>query len=367
MVDYTKAVLAFAKRDFKKADELAQVAAADSKSYIPATFLMARIRAADGRFPEAIELVSKVCRQQPTNPTSALFLARLYGETGQWPKTEAVCRQFIKDQNADRSMRLLLARALLARGGDARAKEAGDIAWGVFEEGIRGGEELEAVMNVLFAAGLSDRCRQIIAQFESQGSSPDNLLAIGRASFIAGDFATAARLADQVLVAQPKNVTALMLAADTETRLGANSDDPTHFEKGAELYQRILAIDKTSTAAANNLAWTLGVLLGKEQRGLETILRYVPAAAEPSPFVAVDVLDTVGTLHLRMNRTDTAREYFEAITQRDPDNATAWFRIGQIHDRTGRGDRAEQCFAKARELAPTENWQIRKAEAGLGN
>jgi tetratricopeptide (TPR) repeat protein len=367
MVDYTKAVLAFAKRDFKRADELAQVAAADAKSHIPATFLMARIRAADGRFQEAIELVSRVCRQQPSNPTAVLFLARLFGETGEWAKTEAVCRQYLQDQSADRSMRLLLARALLARGGDARSKEAGEIAWSVFQEGLRGGEELEAVMNILFAAGLSDRCRQIIAQFESQGSSPDNLLAIGRASFIAGDFATSARLADQVLVAQPKNINALMLAADTETRLGAQSDDASHYEKGANLYERILAIDKTSNAAANNLAWTQGVLLGKEQRGLETILRYIPAAGEPSPIVPTDVLDTVGTLHLRMNRNDTAREYFEAITQREPNNATAWFRIGQIHDRTGRTDRAEQCFARARELAPTENWQVRQAEAGLGN
>ncbi|MBY0586324.1 tetratricopeptide repeat protein [bacterium] len=367
MVDYTKAVLAFAKRDFKRADELAQVAAADAKSYIPATFLMARIRAAEGRFAEAIDLVGRVCRQQPGNPTSFLFLARLYGETGEWAKTEAVCREYLKEQSSDRSMRLLLARALLARGGDARAKEAGKIAWSVFEEGIRGGEELETVMNVLFAAGQSDRCRQIISQFESQGSAPENLLAIGRASFIAGDYATSARLADQVLVAQPRDVHALMLAADTETRLGANSDDATHFEKAAAIYEKLLAIDKTSTAAANNLAWTLGVLLGKEQRGLETILRYVPAASEPSPIVPVDVLDTVGTLHLRMNRMDVARQYFEALTQRDPDNATAWFRMGQIHDRTGRADRAEQCFAKARQLAPTENWQVRKTEAGLGN
>jgi tetratricopeptide (TPR) repeat protein len=367
MVDYTKAVLAFAKRDFKRADELAQVAAADSKSYIPATFLMARIRAADGRFVEAIDLVGRVCRQQPSNPTAVLFLARLYGETGEWAKTEAVCREYLKDQSSDRSMRLLLARALLARGGDVRAKEAGSIAWSVFEEGIRGGEELETVMNVLFAAGQSDRCRQIIAQFESQGSSPDNLLAIGRASFIAGDYATSARLADQVLVAQPKNINALMLAADTETRLGSSSDDAVHYEKAAEIYQRLLEIDKTSIAAANNLAWTLGVLLGKEQRGLETILRYVPAASEPSPIVSTDVLDTVGTLHLRMNRLDVARQYFEAINQREPNNATAWFRVGQIHDRTGRADRAEQCFAKARQLAPTENWQVRKAEAGLGN
>jgi len=365
--DYTKAVLAFAKRDFKEADRLAKIVLADSKGHVPATFLLARLRAAEGKYGEAIELVSRVCRQQPRNPTANLFLARLLGETGEWPKAEQVCREYLKIQKSDRAMRLMLARALLARGGDARAKEAGTIAWAVFQEGIRGGEELEAVMNILFAAGQSDKCRQIISEFESRGSSPDNLLAAGRASFIAGDFPTAARLADQVLVARSDDVEALMLAADTETRVGLASEDATHFEKAVTLYERLLEKDKTSTAAANNLAWTQGVLLGKESKALEGLLRRVPAATSPSPMVSTDILDTIGTLYMRMNRLDQAREYFEAIIHRDQSNAVANFRIGQILDRQGRRDRAEQSFARAKQLAPTENWDARKVEAGLAN
>ena len=367
MVEYTKAVLAFARRDFKEADRLAKVVLADSKGHVPATFLLARVRAAEGKYPEAIELVSRVCRQQPRNPTANLFLARLMGETGEWPKVEQVCRDYLKIQKSDRSMRLMLARALLARGGDVRSKEAGGMAWDVFQEGIRGGEELEAVMNILFAAGQSDKCRQIISEFESRGSSPENLLAAGRASFIAGDYPTAARLADQVLVAKPDDIEALMLAADTETRVGVSSEDATHFEKAVTFYERLLAKDKSSTAAANNLAWTLGVLLGKESRALEGLLRHVPAAATPSPMVSTDVLDTMGTLYMRMNRLDQAKEYFEAVIQRDQGNAVANYRIGQILDRQGRKERAEQSFAKAKQLSPTENWEARKVEAGLAN
>ena len=367
MLDYTKAVLAFSKRDFKEADRLAKIVLADSKGHVPATFLLARLRAAEGKYPEAIELVSRVCRQQPRNPTANLFLTRLLGETEEWPKAEQICRDYLKIQKSDRAMQLMLARSLLARGGDARSKEAGNIAWAVFQEGIRGGEELEAVMNILFSAGQSDKCRQIISEFESRGSSSDNLLAAGRASFISGDYPTAARLADQVLVAKPDDIDALMLAADTETRIGIASEDASHFEKAVTLYERLLAKDKTSSAAANNLAWTQGVLLGKENRALEGLLRNFPAASTPSPMVSTDILDTMGTLYMRMNRFDQAREYFEAIIQRDPVNAVANFRIGQILDRQGRRERAEQSFAKAKQLAPTENWEARKAEAGLGN
>lgn len=367
MVPYTKGVLAFARRDFKEAERLALVVTADSKGHMPATFLLARVHAAQGDYATAIDLAGRVCRQQPRNPTAHLFLARLLGETGDWPKAEGLARGFLKDNGSDRSMKLLLARALLSRGGEVRGKEAADIAWSVFESGIRGGEELEAVMNVLFAAGQSERCRQIITEFESRSASPENLLAAGRASFIAGDFATAARLADQVLVARKDDLDALMLAADTETRVGAASEDETHYEKAIEFYRRILAKDPTSAPAANNLAWTLGVSLGKETQALEEILRYVPAAAERSPMVSIDVLDTIGTLYLRMSKYEQARIYFEEVTRREPDNAMARFRLGQIFDRLGRTDRAEQEYAEAKRLSPTENWEARKHEAGLGN
>jgi predicted Zn-dependent protease len=367
MSDYARAVLAFARRDFKEAERLCNIVTADSKGHMPATFLLARLRAAEGEYSEAIDLAARVCRQQPTNPTSALFLGRLFGETNQWPKCEELCRGFLKEQKSDRSMRLLLARALLARGGDSRSKEAAGLAWSVFEEGIRGGEELEAVMNILFSGGQSEKCRQIISELEARGATPENLLAAGRASFIASDYATAARLADQVLVAKPDDLNALMLAADTETRVGFAGDDPVRYEKAVELYGRILEKDPKSQPAANNLAWTLGVCLGKESRALETLFRHVPAAADRSPMVSLDVLDTVGTLYLRMNRLDQAQEYFETIVQREPSNAMGNFRLGQIFDRRGRGDRAEPCYAKAKKLAPTENWEARKAEAGLGN
>lgn len=367
MAEYAKAVLAFARRDLKEAERLARISMADPNGHVPSTFLLARIRAAEGRYSEATTLAARVCRQQPRNTTSHVFFARLLGEIGDYDRAEQVCRDFLKREKEERSIRLLLAKTLLARGGVGRLKEAGQIAWGVYEEGIRGAEELESVLNILFAAGESERCRRIAAEFESKGAAPEYLLATGRSSFIAGDYATAARLADQVLVAQPDNPQALLLAADTQTRVAAASEDDAHYEHAVRLYERILQKDPGNAAAANNLAWTLGVSLGKENRALEQLLRAVPAASKPSPTVPTDILDTIGTLYLRQRKFEVAREYFESIVQREPNNAVACYRLGQIDEFQGRGARAEQSFQRAKKLAPTENWESRKIEAGRAN
>lgn len=367
MTDYAKAVLAFARRDLKEAERLARVSMADPRGHIPSTFLLARIRAAEGRFREAIDLVGRVCRQQHRNPTAHVFHARLLTEAGDLARAEEVCREFLKVESGDRAIRLLLAKTLLARGGIGRSKEAAQIAWDVYQEGVRGPEELEAVMNILFTGGESQRCRQMIAELESKGGSPDHLLAAGRSSFISGDYSTAARLADQVLVVQPDNVRALLLAADTQSRVAVLSEDETHYENAVRLYERILEKEPENPAAANNLAWTMGVSLGKEHRALERLLTLVPAAAKPSPTVPTDILDTVGTLYLRQKRYDEARAYFESILQREPSNAIACYRLGQIEEFNGRTDRAEQNYARARTISPTENWEARKIEGGSAN
>lgn len=367
MTEYAKAVLAFARQDLKEAERLVRISMADPRGHVPGTFLLARIRAAEGRYADASSLAARVCRQQPRNPTAHIFYARLLSEIGDLEKSESVCREFLKREKGDRSARLLLARTLLSRGGVGRLKEAGQIAWEVYQEGIRGPDELESVMNILFAAGQSDRCREIATGLESKGGSPENLLAVGRSSFIAGDYSTASRLADQVLVTQPDNTLALLLAADTETRVAALSEDDSHFEKAVRLYERVVQKDPKNLAAANNLAWTLGVSLGKEHTALTQLLRLVPAAAKPSPTVPTDILDTVGTLYLRQKKLEQSREYFESIVQREPTNAVACFRLGQIDELQGRSARAEQSYARAMKLAPTENWGVRKAEAGKSN
>lgn len=347
---YLRAVLALAKRDHVQAEQQLTAAAADPLGHIPSTLLLARLREEQHRPKEAFELVSQVLRQRPTLLMAQIRAVRLLQQMRRLAEAETAAREYLKINANARSLRLLLSQVALARGGEARKAEAREIAQRLLGEKSLSPAEFESAFAVLIAAQGDREAAALIEAKKGQEMEPALLLAAGRAYFTHQRPAASRRLADRVLSVEPNNAAAKLLLADSLVRINETQADSPDVERALEIYRGLLAEPSPPIAAANNLAWTIGVRMKKPLRGLEELLRAVPNARAPHPDLPVELIDTVGTLHLATGHLAEAQRFFEAAAQRAPDHPAFHFHLGQLYKKQGREAQAKQAFAKAAEL-----------------
>jgi tetratricopeptide (TPR) repeat protein len=103
--------------------------------------------------------------------------------------------------------------------------------------------------------------------------------------------------------------------------------------------------------AANNLAWVIGVHLGRPHRAIEELqTAYKGKLSETNKALPAEVLDTIGYLHLRMDHYSDAQKYLEEAASRRPASAEIQVHLGETYLKQDRADRAKACFDKARQL-----------------
>lgn len=356
LVDYLRGVVAFGRQDYAAAEKSLNVALADTRGHVPSAFLFARIRARQKRYDEALDWIGRVRRQRPTLVAACQLHAQLLMQQSKWAEAETVCRDFLKTDANARPIAAMLANVLMQRGGMAQKAEALTIAQAALERGAENANEFEQFLRILFDAGSRAAALKLIDEKAVAPGKTPLIVAAGTACFAAGETGDAARLAQTVLDKDSGCVPARLLLADSQIRLAKKTKDQSGFEQAAENYRLVLQADPGNLAAANNLAWTLGVHMGKAHRAMEELQTVLPLVKSPSAQLPPELLDTVGNLHLQMDHLGEAQAFLEAALARKPDSAVTHYHLGQVYLKQNRRDRAQRSFDESLRLQPQAEW-----------
>lgn len=122
------------------------------------------------------------------------------------------------------------------------------------------------------------------------------------------------------------------------------ADEEYHINKAEEFYDKALSIDTNSLPARKNKAKLL-LKIGEYEDALES-LNWILSNLKP-PGDDLSVVLNKGIALLELDRLDEASECFDGVLDRNPTNAEAWFRKGNILRNTDRWGGAIQCFNEA--------------------
>ena len=367
LLAYLRALVAFSQNDLASCEKWLNVALADPRGHVPSTLLLARLRARERRFEDALQLVSQIRYGRPSFAPAHLLYARLLLRLERAADAEVVCRQFLRLEPGSNPFRALLSEILFLRGGQERRNEALALAEETLQQGVRDPANFESLIKTLLRGGRTEKALTFAEKPAKETESTELVLAGGKACFAVGEFASARRLAETVLQQEPRHLTAALLSADSLVELAKSANDAQQFEAAAQSYRQILQRHPGNLTAANNLAWTVGSHLGRPERALQELLAHVPTAKTPSRQLPPELLDTVGTLHLQTEHLTEAQTFLEAATALKPGDAIAHFHLGQVYQKQRRPERARQHFEKALSLQPGADWSGKIRESMMSN
>jgi tetratricopeptide (TPR) repeat protein len=357
VVPYLRGVVAFSEGRLADAEKALQLAMTDPTGHIPSTFLMAQIRSQQGRVDDSLRLLGRIAKSPDSPAAVPLLRATLMVRTGKLEEAEAACRDYLKLNPSARPFRQLLTQVLTQRGTDAAKQEALQIAETSLEQGVDNPLDFEVFLKVLMQAGRTDKALQIVTDQAVTKNRPELILAGGRACYAAGQFRESERYSKKLVGDEPNNLNAKLLLGDSLMKIGEMVDPKSEaertdaFEKAAVQYREVLRAQPTNMIAANNLAWVVGIHLGRPHRAIEELqTAFKGELKETNKALPADVLDTIGFIHLKMDHYSDAQKYLEEAALRKPTSAEIQVHLGETYLKQSRTDRAQQCFEKARKL-----------------
>jgi predicted Zn-dependent protease len=356
IVAYLRGVVAFQKGETAVAEKALQVAMADPMGHTPSTFMFAQIRAQQGKLDESLRLLNQIARNPEAPAAVPLVRAQLLHRMKKTQEAETACREYLSAHPSARPFRQLLTSILLDRKDPAAREEALQLARQALGEGVENPFDFEVYLTVLFQADKANEALQILAQQAIARNKNDLALAGGRACFNAGLYREAERYAKKIVHDEPNHQNARLLYGDALSRMaaapetGAAERDAT-FNRAAEQYRDVLRLSKNNVVAANNLAWTLGVQLGRPHRALEELRDAFPQALNlNNKELPAEFLDTVGVLHLKMDRLSDAQRFLEEAVARKATAVESLIHLGEVYKKQDRPDRARQVLEQARKF-----------------
>ncbi len=163
-----------------------------------------------------------------------------------------------------------------------------------------------------------------------------------------GDFPAADEVFDALLKLQPKNVSALIAAADVKIR--EPWDDGTLVEAGLSLLDRAAPLAKGDDALLAEIALLQGLAFNHLGE-FEEALRAFEKAVSLEPEMGEAQLErAIGLFEL--GRVQEAKKAFDRVSRDWPDEPWSYHYLGLLAER--RGEDPEPWFKKARDLAPEE-------------
>lgn len=366
VVAYLNAVVSFSQGDLAGAEKSVRITLADPQGngHVPGTFLLARIRAAQQRFKEALQLVEQVRRQSTVMPAAHLLHAQLLAQTGQISESEKICRDYLKVEPNARAFQVLLAQTLMKRNTTEATAEATNLATNMLQAGVDNPRDFQIFAEILLEVGRKDpsktRLAKQIIQTEGVTKGKNDLILAGARACLGADLLTEAiRLAEILVERDPQNSSGHLLLADALGKTARSSPGTSakiHFEKAAEHYQVVLNAVPSNLTALNNLAWTVGVEMDQPRKALEVLMASVPERDPLHPKLPAEVLDTMGVLHYRLNELNDAQRYLQEAINRNKNLPDSHYHLGLVFDQLQRVDLANASKARAQQLAPRRDW-----------
>jgi predicted Zn-dependent protease len=351
---YSEAVILIARRDFVSAEKKLRIAMGDPRGHLPSQFLLARVFAAQGRFPDALEVANQTARQQPGSAVAQSMRAEFLYRLGKPEEAEAVCREYLKGFPKSRPFRMQLMQILSDRGEPSAQDEAVRIAEAVYDESRSAPADFERCARVLARFG---REKRLIDTLGSLARNEGELFAAGcRALIGSGKADRAASLLERRAESGVLPVDLRFLQAEALMTMAAPNRDRQLYTRAAETYRAVLKEDSANLTAANNLAWVEGEYLGRPGPALEEFFNLFPNLRKPQATLPAELIDTIGALHWRARRLDEAQAWLETGASASPNSAAIQYHLGLVYRDLKREDRAKVCFRRVMEGAPTSKY-----------
>jgi tetratricopeptide (TPR) repeat protein len=216
---------------------------------------------------------------------------------------------------------------------------------------------LELAEDVLSKGDGAAAAKHLTALTQEYPRVPEFHAKLAEAHAALGDQAQAAAHRDRARRAARDNVLlAKRDAADLVRRLYLFHDAGFH-PRAHEIHDKLMALRPENWVRANNYAYTLA------QRGyeLDKALESAQRAVELKPN-RPGVLDTLGWVYVKMERSKEAVETFERVVELRPDNAIYQYHFGVALLQAGTYVQAKRAFTTALKRKPSESLEKRIRE-----
>ncbi|MBQ2791117.1 MAG: tetratricopeptide repeat protein, partial [Thermoguttaceae bacterium] len=130
----------------------------------------------------------------------------------------------------------------------------------------------------------------------------DAVAQIAYATAKKGLYKSAAKMLNDELEKNPESTDFLRTLADMELMFG-------HWEKAAEIYERILKLNPTDSGVLNNYAWLLATCPDDKLRDGKRALEMAVAACEITFYAEAHILSTLASAHAELGDFEKAREW----------------------------------------------------------
>jgi tetratricopeptide (TPR) repeat protein len=317
--------------------------------------IAARAAVATGRYDRAVEWLDSLAQQAGGEPTAVAELANIEAVRAGPAKGLGIVRESGLDPSKEENLPVL--RALVDV--ELRAKH-GDAAIAAIAKALRARPDAKELLDLrgraLVALGRAAEAKPAFEQaLAIDGEYARALHGMGEVQFAAGDTAGAIEWFDRAAKADLGDGESAYRAAQVKLASGDKADAERRL---ADLVRRIPA----HAGACNDLAW----LLAADGRDLDRALELAERARRLAPQPAI--ADTLASVQIARGDLDGALGTLRGELERQPEDATLRFRMGEALAKKGETEGAREAYKRALETGPfPEAEQARAALAKLGD
>jgi len=379
---------------------------ADPEHSAESHFLLAMAHQAKGQLEESESQFKQVLKVAPTSAGAAVALSQLYSLKNK--KTVAIdfAEQAVRLAPNDIETRVALVRAVLANGDTARADreiralvtqfptsapvqvQAGALfisrkdissARTAFTRALElDPASADAITGLIVLDLGGNNVRAALDRLSAHlAKSPSDAAAwflAGKAYVLTGDATQAERALLRTIQLDPGRVQAFALLGDlhaahgkldvalqqfqgwaarepksvaAHTMVGLTLERMNRIDEAKQVYERLLAMDRHASIAANNLAWLYAEGGGNIDQATDLAQMAKSQAPDQPAFN-----DTLGWIYYKKDLVEQAVPLLQQSLEKDPDNALTHYHLGMAYAKAGEDSKAIAELKKALTLDP---------------
>jgi tetratricopeptide (TPR) repeat protein len=324
----------------------AQNTASTSRNDIDRTFAAAEVMMQAGKVADAAQAFEHVIHLRPDFAEAYFALGVAYSQLGKSEEAEAALRSYLKQEPQSPDGHAILGILLFH---DGRIADAGP----ELEQAIRLDrsqfEATKALGRVYNLEGNPAKAIALLRPLASSGADDESRTILASALLSSGDAASAARLLEETLTANPHSPLQTYILAARAARDTHNL--PKAFEiceRGTKIYpnsERIEALAASFPEAA---------LIERTSLHIEQIKNNLKDAGE---MIAVGRIIVAADKGKRSSALELGRALLARAVQLEPENAAAWYHYGRCLAVQAKPEDAAAAFHKA--LSVVHNDELR--------
>ncbi len=286
------------------------------------SFMIAQMELKRGNRARAVESLRKAQELDPESDTLRAELVSLLVQAGRMDEALKAAREAVARSEKDIRARLLLAGILATKGDTGEAEK---VYRGILEIDPHHGESLLFLSTILIQEKRREEAAELLAQHVAH--EPDSVMGhyyYGKVLLDLGRFKEAEEELKRVIGLRPHFEAAQFELARLYRRLSQTG-------KAEMIYQELIEQNPYSDSARDELA-RLYLGRGDEEKAVE-VLNGAPGAKGRGPV-------KLGLLYLKDKKLEQSISVFEGIIAAEPDNQTALFYLGSVHDEAQHPDLA---------------------------